>query len=259
MRALTVLEALGEQPDRGLTALATRSRADEVDRVPAAPHARSRRGSCSATRQTGTFALGAKMAILGDRVGRNGALMHVAPPVMDRLRDRTGENVNLVVRDGGTATYWLRGKGYHSIRLFAQSGRRGPLHAGGASLILLAHAERAVQDHVLSRPLEQFTPYTVTDPDRLREIFRRIRHNGFNVALNDLDEGAFSVSAPIRDGRGEVVAGISVAGAAIRLDEARRADYVEAVQKAAAEISSGLGSATGGLPSAADGLLAFSV
>ena len=44
-----------------------------------------------------------------------------------------------------------------------------------------------MQDRVLSRPLEQFTPYTVTEPDRLRDIFRRIQRNGYNVALNDLE------------------------------------------------------------------------
>lgn len=240
VRALTVLEALGEHPDQGVTALATRLGLTKsiVFRL---LNTLESQGFVQRDPQSGTFSLGAKMAILGDRVGRNGALMHVAPPVMDRLRDVTGENVNLVVREGVNSHVLATREGYHSIRLFAQSGRRGPLHAGGASLILLAHAEPAVQDRVLSRPLEQFTPYTVTEPDRLRDIFRRIQRNGYNVALNDLDEGAFSVSAPIRDGRGEVVAGISVAGAAIRLDESRRAQYLEAVQKAAAEISSGLG------------------
>ena len=170
-------------------------------------------------------------------MGRKGALLQVARPIMDALRDETGENINLVVREGTASVAIAIREGLHSIRLFAQIGRRGPLHAGGASMLLLAYAEPSIRDSVLDGKLERFSPYTITDPERLREALLLIRANRYNVAINDLDDGAFSVAAPIRNNAGEIIAGISVAGASVRLDEVRRAKYIEKVVAAADEIS----------------------
>nr|WP_281378095.1 IclR family transcriptional regulator C-terminal domain-containing protein [Martelella radicis] len=131
------------------------------------------------------------------------------------------------------------------MRLFAQAGRFGPLHAGGSSQLLLAYADPAVIEDVLSRPLETFTPYTITDPDKLRQTLERIRASGYNIVTNDLDEGAFSVAAPIKGADGTVTASISIAGAVMRLDEERRAANLEAALEAGRRISEKL--AVGGV------------
>ena len=235
-RALRVLEALGDTPGLGATALAERLgltksivfrllQTLELD------------GYVQRDEERAIYALGYRVALLGERVGREGALQQVARPVMDALRDATGENVNLVIREGTASVAIATREGLHSIRLFAQPGRRGPLHAGGGSMVLLAYAEPSIRDRVLDGPLERFSPHTMIDPARLREALLLIRSNGYNVALNDLDDGAFSIAAPIRNAAGEIIAAISVAGASVRLDEVRRASYIQQVQSAANEIS----------------------
>ena len=78
---------------------------------------------------------------------------------------------------------------------------------------------------------------TVTDRAKLRQLLERIRANGYNIVVNDLDEGAFSVAAPIHSADGTVIASISVAGAVVRFDEERRESYLKAAMDAAAEIS----------------------
>jgi len=235
-RALNVLEALGERPDQTLTFLAK-----DLDMTKSIVfrllQTLEEQGFVQRDAERATFSLGYRMSILGERVGRNGALLQVAPPTMDALRDRTGENVNLVVREGLHALALATREGFHSIRLFAQSGRRGPLYAGGGSTLLLAFADPAAQERVLAGPLETFSPHTVTNPEKLREILLRIQTKGYHVALNDLDDGAFSVAAPIRGVGGEVIASLSLAGASVRLDEARRDSYIEEVLKSAGEIS----------------------
>ena len=235
-RALRVLEALGDNPGIGATALAEKLGLTKsiVFRL---LQTLEEAGYVHRDDERAIYVLGYRVALLGERVGREGALLQVARPVMDALRDDTGENVNLVVREGLATMIIATREGLHSIRLFAQTGKRGPLHAGGSSMVLLAYAEPAIRERILSAELERYSPHTITDPDRLREALTLIRTNGYNVALNDLDDGAFSVAAPIRNNAGEVVAGISVAGASVRLDEVRRAAYIERVQYAAEEIS----------------------
>lgn len=235
-RALRVLEALGDTPGVGATALAEKLGLTKsiVFRL---LHTLEESGYVQRDEERAIYALGYRIALLGERVGREGALLQVARPVMDALRDDTGENVNLVIREGTATVVIATREGLHSIRLFAQTGRRGPLHAGGASMVLLAYAEPSIRDRVLEAPLERFSPHTITDPERLREALLLIRSNRYNVAINDLDDGAFSIAAPIRNNAGEIVAGISVAGATVRLDEVRRASYIDKAITAAEEIS----------------------
>lgn len=238
-RALRVLEALGEKPGLGATALSEQLGLTKsiVFRL---LQTLEEDGYVQRDAERAIYSLGYKIALLGERVGREGALLQVARPVMDALRDETGENVNLVIREGSVSVAIATREGLHSIRLFAEPGKRGPLHAGGASMLLLAYAEPSIRDNVLAGELTRYSPHTITDPERLREVLLLIRANGYNVAINDLDDGAFSVAAPIQNTAGEIVAGISVAGASVRLDEVRRASYIEKVIKAAGKISAKL-------------------
>lgn len=238
-RALRVLEALGEKPGLGATALSEQLGLTKsiVFRL---LQTLEEDGYVQRDAERAIYSLGYKIALLGERVGREGALLQVARPVMDALRDETGENVNLVIREGSVSVAIATREGLHSIRLFAEPGKRGPLHAGGASMLLLAYAEPSIRDNVLAGELTRYSPHTITDAERLREVLLLIRANGYNVAINDLDDGAFSVAAPIQNTAGEIIAGISVAGASVRLDEVRRASYIEKVIEAAGKISAKL-------------------
>lgn len=238
-RAISVLEALGENPGQGVTALATTLGLTKsiVFRL---LFTLEENGFVSRDTERAEYSLGYRIGVLGERIGRVGTLMHVAPPVMDRLRDTTGENINLIGREGMHAVVLATREGLHSIVLRANSGRTGPLHAGGASLLVLAYSDPAVIDMVLSQPLERFSATTNTNPEKVRTILGRIRDNGYNIALNDVDDGAFSVAAPIIDANGKVVAGLSIAGAMVRFDEDRRSDYLTAIRAASSEISAKL-------------------
>jgi IclR family KDG regulon transcriptional repressor len=235
-RALLLLEALADQPDQGVTSLA-KSLGMTKSLVFRLLHTLEGRGFVSRDPERTEYSLGYRLGVLGERLGKDGALLHAARPVMDALRDGTSENVNLVLREGLKTCVLATRAGRHSIRLFAQAGRYGPLHAGGSSQVLLAYAEPSVIDSVLSQTLEAFTAHTVTDPAKIQQMLERIKANGYNIVLNDLDDGAFSVAAPILGADGEIIASISVAGAVVRFDEERRETYLKAVLEAAAEIS----------------------
>ncbi len=239
-RALSVMEALAERPDQGVTEIATRLGMTKsiVFRILQTLEAR---GFVYREPERALYSLGFRLAVLGERAGGETGLVQAARPVMDALRDETNENVNLIVRDGDRALVVTTREGRHSIRLFAQAGRHGPLHAGGGSMLMFAFAPPEIREAILSAPLQSFSPQTITDPDAVRERLERIRERGWHIALNDLDEGAFSVAAPIRAADGEVIAAVSVAGAVARFDEERRERYLAAVSAAAEQISDRLG------------------
>jgi IclR family KDG regulon transcriptional repressor len=217
-KALTILEVLANRPGSGVTEIAqqTGSTKSQVFRL---LYTLEQRGYVRKDVASRTYSLGYRTLYLGDKTRQQMNLIEATSHVLDELAAECGENVHLLERDGRNCVCVALRQSPQSLRLYAQVGRRGPLHAGGGSTVLLAHAPDEVREAVLASQLEVFTPATVTDPDRLRKILARVRKQGYHDSKDDLDDGAYSIAAPIRDHQGTVVAALSIAGPVSRLNE----------------------------------------
>ena len=130
----------------------------------------------------------------------------------------------------------------HRVRLYAEVGRRAPLHAGGAPKVLLAYMPPEEQARILrSSTLRRVSGRTITDVDQLQEILADIRHKGYSVAVGDVDPDVHSIAAPIRDHTGCVLAAVSVAGPRHRFAPEKVEHCIRLVCRAAARISRLLG------------------
>ncbi len=185
--------------------------------------------------------LGRSAYLLGKRAEQQWSLSKAATPVLDELAALTMENVHLVVREGLHSLVLDVRISPQPIRMYAQVGRIGPLHAGGTPKVLLAHAPQEVVEQVLHSSLDQFTGTTVNNAEDLQAILRRIRTDGYHLALSDLEEDTFSIAAPVFDHHGQVIAALSVAGPMMRLDPSKRRDFIAAVVGAARRLSQALG------------------
>lgn len=87
---------------------------------------------------------------------------------------------------------------------------RLPLHISSSGVVLLAHASPGLQDRVLVRPLESWTPATITVPDRLRATLEQVRRQGYALLPGHVHPDARGIAVPARNGLGEVVAALSV-------------------------------------------------
>ncbi len=186
---------------------------------------------------TRRYRLGLKLIPLGERARKGFQLVDLAAPIMTRLAEQTGETVFLGVVDGMEMLCVDRRESVHSIRLNAEIGQHVPLHMGGVPKTLLAYQSTAFIEQYVSRPLEAATDLTLTDPQCLREALSEIRQRGVCITRGDLEAGACSVAAPIRNHSGDVVAAISVAGPEARFGPDDVPGIAQAVQQAAAEIS----------------------
>ncbi len=185
--------------------------------------------------------LGRSAYLLGKRAEQQWSLSRAATPVLDELAALTLENVHLVVREGLHSLVLDVRISPQPIRMYAQVGRIGPLHAGGTPKVLLAYAPEDVVHKVLHSSLDQFTGTTVSNADDLEDILQRIRTDGYHLALADLEEDTFSIAAPVFDHQGQVIAALSVAGPLMRLDSTKRRDFIHLVVNAARQLSRALG------------------
>lgn len=169
---------------------------------------------------TRTYRLSLVLCELGEAAKANVNLHTAATPVLEELRNATGETVQVAVLDGTEVVYVERLESSHTLRLFTQIGRRMPAHATSTGKLLLAFLPEEQREAFLeeAQPLQARTPYTITDPDALRSDLACIRRRGWSENAQESEVGVASVGFPIRDAGGHVVAAVSIAGPVMRLD-----------------------------------------
>jgi len=239
-RSLVILEAVADRPGATISELATATDNTKsvVFRI---LHTLEARGYVIKDTRRRTYTLGYRALALAARRQEQFPILRAAEPVLDDLARSCDDNVNLIVRDGLSHLTLASRRSSEPNDLFAQVGRCGPLHVGGAPKILLAFAPAEIREQVLSGDLPAFTPKTITDPNALRAVLKGLALTGVNESHGDYDRDAFSFAAVIRGADAEVIGALSIAGQAARLDEAKAARYRRLVLLSAGRISEALG------------------
>ncbi|MDQ7843423.1 MAG: IclR family transcriptional regulator [Armatimonadota bacterium] len=174
----------------------------------------------------------------------------VALPVIHELARRTGETVNLNVVVDRHRICIEKAESPQDIRHAVELGRPLPLYAGASGKVLLAHLPEEEIEAVLAAGIHRFTPRTIVDPARLRRSLAEIRRRGYAVTSDERVAGASAVSAPIRNGAGRVVAGLTISGPTYRFTPDRVRSFITLVREGARQISAALGYGPAGLPRA---------
>ncbi len=167
---------------------------------------------------TGAYRLGLAMYELGTSVYWHTDLHEACTPVLDQLRNSTKETAQVAVLDGHEVVYVERRESPQTLRLFGRVGHRNDAHCTSTGKLLLACLPPEQLDRTLRGwRLPAKTPYTVTKIDDLRKQLQTIQAQGWAENINEAELGVASVAAPIRNGLGEVVAAVSIAGPVQRL------------------------------------------
>jgi DNA-binding IclR family transcriptional regulator len=127
-------------------------------------------------------------------------LLPAGAAVLPRLREITGESVQLYRREGLSRVCIAALEPPSGLRDTVPVGTRLPMTAGSGAKVLLAYADTATQQAVL--PTAKFT-------DR---VLAEVRKRGWAQSAAEREPGVASVSAPVRDGSGVVIAAVSVSG-----------------------------------------------
>lgn len=137
--------------------------------------------------------------------GRADPLLEAASAVLPRLRDITGESVQLYRRDGTQRVCVAAAEPASGLRDTVPVGTRLPMTAGSGAKVLAAWAEPAFQRAVLA------------DAVFGERVLLDVRRRGWAQSVAERESGVASVSAPVRDGGGHVVAAVSVSGPVERI------------------------------------------
>lgn len=188
--------------------------------------------------RAGQYQLGVRLLQLGNRVQMHVDLRRDALPVMEALRDLVGETVNLSVREADEVVYIERVSGRRNMRVELVIGGRAPLHVTAVGKLFLAEeGEGAAASFAERTGLPPYTQASIRDLDRLTDLVRRAREQGYATDRQETESGVACLAVPVRDAGGRMVAGLSISAPAERLQEA----WIPALRDAGVRLSERLG------------------
>ena len=174
------------------------------------------------TRREGRYALGLRLLGWGNRAAGVG-LVERTRPVLEWLRDESGESTQIYVREGEHRVCVASVERTTGLRDTVPVGAVLPLSRGSAGKVLLAWAASGVDD-------------------RLEEELRGIRVRGWAESVAEREAGVASVSAPVFGSDGRLRAAVSASGPISRLGEHPGERLADLVVRAARKIEDAPGS-----------------
>jgi DNA-binding IclR family transcriptional regulator len=184
--------------------------------------------------------LGLRLLALGSTAARSMPIREAARPALQALRAATGESAQLYVREGDTRVCIEVAESERELRTIVPLGASLPITAGSAGKVFMAWAPEEDRERLLAR-VPRLTPATPIDPKRIRAELARIRARGWSESVAEREAGVASVSAPVLDATGALVAAVSVSGPIERTGRSPGRRYAEAVMEAARAIEAALG------------------
>lgn len=180
------------------------------------------------------YALGPRLLSLASSAMRELPLRDLAHPSLERLARATGESAQLYVRDDDVRICVDAVESDSELRAIVVVGAALPLTRGSAGKVFLAWAaERDRRRLLAAMPAEESV--------RLARMVATTFRRGWADSIGERESGVASVSAPVFDAGGSLVAAVSVSGPANRIATLRGRHYAPAVTAAAREIEASLG------------------
>jgi len=159
------------------------------------------------------FALKPKVLELGYAALSSLSFLDVVRPVMKRLAEELEESCFTAILDAEDVVYVACATpSGRFVNIDLNVGSRAPAHCVSTGRILLAAlAERQRLAYLAKADLKKLTVNTVTSKVRLRALLEDARVKGWCSVDQELEIGLRSISVPIRDRTGKVLAALNVA------------------------------------------------
>jgi DNA-binding IclR family transcriptional regulator len=178
------------------------------------------------------YNLSHKIVWLGKGMKEDSSLPSIARPYMDFLAHETGETINLGILEEARVRYIDKRESLHRLRLCVDVGGVAPFHATALGKSILAFSAKEVLDRIITSDIElsKLTEHTITTWAELNQELAQIREDGVAYDRQELIDGLYCVGAPIM-WNGNVIAAMSISTPITRMNEPRKALFVQLVRE----------------------------
>lgn len=196
------------------------------------------RGFVEFDKETQGYQLGLKLLEMGETVREHFDLRRVAEPYLRKLAQKTGDVSLLIVLRNDVVVCIDQYQGSYTLQGSTTIGVALSFHVGASPKMLLAYLPPAEQERIINKiEFTTFTPYTIKNRQELQKSLLTIRNQGYAIDIEEYEMGINAIGAPIRDYKGDVIAGVTLTTPAVRWDENRKRELIELTLETAAQIS----------------------
>lgn len=167
-------------------------------------------------------------------------IYEIAKPMMEAIAKVTEETCYICLKEA--KNQWKGFLAYkadspHTIMYKGTMGHKLSINAGSAGKLFAAYQSDSDIERMLDiEPLEQHTPFSITDRELLKQEYAQIRSQGYSITDNSYILGFSGISVPIFGPYDEVLASLSIAGPKTRLDIEKMKHFLPLLQNYAEEI-----------------------
>lgn len=150
------------------------------------------------------YGTGARLRRLAEDLLLNATQYGARHAVLSALVDEIGEACNLTTLSGNEVVYLDRAETPEPLRFYLHPGSRVPAHCSASGKMLLSQFSPSQRHKLLGHaPLQQHTPKTIVDLDRLEQDLKQVRRDGYAIDDEEFLPGLVCVAVlvPHESGR----------------------------------------------------------
>jgi len=168
---------------------------------------------------TRRYFLTMKLCTLSNKLLSNNSMVLYAKPFLKHLAELFKEAACLSIEQDMTVVYVASHDGPdHMLRTFNFIGKRAPMHCTGSGKLLLSnYTDEQLANYLKNKGNIKPTENSINSYDELKQELQKIRALKYSIDNEECEIGMRCVAIPIRNYTGNIVAGISVTGPAVRM------------------------------------------
>lgn len=187
---------------------------------------------------SGNYRLGLRLLQLGVRLHSNIDLRALAMPILEGLRDKLNESVNLTIREGDEVVYIEKATPTRLMHVQLLVGSRAPLHVTAVGKLMLGiSGNDAIEGYAKRTNLPAYTRNTINTVERLKSECRQALELGYALDNEEAEIDVGCIGVLVYDNTNTAVAGLSVSAPI----ERRRKSWITEVMEAGKQLSEQLG------------------
>ncbi len=186
--------------------------------------------------EDGKYSIGSKIIQWASLVKVN--LKTIARPYLEEINRKSNEAVSIFLIEGVHRICLDTINSSYEIRYGINTGQKFPIYTGSSSKVLLAGMPREKQREILKQTkLIKIGPKTITNRKQLENELDVVRKQGYAISIEERIPFAASVSVPVQNQKGEVIAALSIGTPAVRMTPLKIKKYVKLLMETAKKIS----------------------
>jgi IclR family acetate operon transcriptional repressor len=190
------------------------------------------------SRDDSLWFVGVRCFSIGAAFARRRHFATLARPIMRRLRDETGETVNLGLLDQGDVVFVTQVESRELMRAITRPGGRSPVPSTAMGQALLATmSEQDIGEILRRQGLPRRTPNSIVRHTQLQSALTAARERGYAIDDEENAVGLRCVAAAIYDELRSPYAALSIAGPTVRVTLGRLPELGALAIAAAAEVT----------------------